>query len=140
MIDFCFDTEFELLDQPRLKEWIANIVAIEGFELGEITYVFCDDGYLHKLNVEFLGHDTFTDIISFDYGMGKQVNGEIFISVDRVQENAKEFNVSFEKELHRVMIHGILHYCGFKDKTREEEKLMRLKEDESLSVLGFDYP
>lgn len=139
MIDFSFDTEFELQEQDRLKDWIANTVNSEGFELGEISYVFCDDDYLHKLNVEFLGHDTLTDIISFDYGMGKQVNGEIFISVERVAENAITYNVPFEKELHRVIIHGILHYCGYKDKTCDEENNMRLLEDKALSELGCDY-
>lgn len=139
MIDFSFDTEFELQEQDRLKDWIANTINAEGFELGEISYVFCDDDYLHKLNVEFLGHDTLTDIISFDYGMGKQVNGEIFISVERVAENAITYNVPFEKELHRVIIHGILHYCGYKDKTSTEENNMRLLEDKALSELGCDY-
>jgi|SRR5690554_2768263 len=139
MIEFSFDTEFELLEQDRLKKWIATTIASEGFELGEISFVFCDDDYLHKLNVEFLGHDTLTDIISFDYGMGKQVNGEIFISVERVGDNASTYNVPFEKELHRVMIHGILHYCGYKDKTSLEEQNMRALEDKALSELGFDY-
>ncbi len=139
MIDFSFDTEFELQEQDRLKDWIANTINAEGFELGEVSYVFCDDDYLHKLNVEFLGHDTLTDIISFDYRMGKQVNGEIFISVDRVAENAITYNVPFEKELHRVIIHGILHYCGYKDKTSVEENNMRFLEDKALSELGCDY-
>ncbi len=139
MIDFSFETEFELQEQDRLKDWIANTINSEGLELGEISYVFCDDDYLHKLNVEFLGHDTLTDIISFDYGMGKQVNGEIFISVERVAENAITYNVPFEKELHRVIIHGILHYCGYKDKTSDEENNMRFLEDKALSELGCDY-
>ncbi|SDW20789.1 rRNA maturation RNase YbeY [Aequorivita viscosa] len=139
MIDFSFDTEFELQEQDRLKDWIANTINSEGLELGEISYVFCDDDYLHKLNVEFLGHDTLTDIISFDYGMGRQVNGEIFISVERVAENAITYNVPFEKELHRVIIHGILHYCGYKDKTSDEENNMRFLEDKAMSKLGFDY-
>ncbi len=139
MIDFSFESEFELLEQERLKEWIADLIVSEGFEMGEISYVFSNDEYLHKLNVEFLGHDTLTDIISFDYGMGKEINGEIFISIERVLENSGIYNVPFEKELHRVMIHGILHYCGFKDKTEEDEKLMRLKEDQALTELDFPY-
>lgn len=139
MIDFCFETEVELLEQSRLKDWIAATIISEGYELGDISYVFCDDDYLHKLNVEFLNHDTFTDIISFDYRMGKQINGEIFISIPRVAENASIYKVSFNQELHRVMIHGVLHYCGYKDKTPEEETLMRTKEDQALSNLGVDY-
>lgn len=140
MIDFSFETEFQLLEQERLEGWITNTITSEGFELGEISYVFCDDDHLHKLNVEFLGHDTLTDVISFDYGMGKQINGEIFISVERVAENATTYKVPFEKELHRVMIHGVLHYCGYKDKTPAEEERMRELEDKALSDLGFDYP
>lgn len=140
MIDFSFESEFELLEEVRLKEWISDIIVSENFELGELSYVFCDDDYLLKLNIEFLGHDTLTDIISFDYRMGKQINGEIFISVERVEENASIFSVPFEKELHRVMIHGVLHYCGYKDKTPEDEVLMRFKEDQALTILGLDYP
>jgi probable rRNA maturation factor len=91
--------------------------------------VFCDDHFLHKLNVEFLDHDTLTDVISFDYSIGKEIHGEIFISIERVKENAKEFNQSFEQELSRVMVHGILHYCGYKDKLPTDANVMRSKEE-----------
>lgn len=135
MIEFNFETDFKLCNDTLLNEWISNVITSEGFEVGEVHYIFCDDEFLHKLNVEFLNHDTLTDVISFDYRMGNQINGEIFISVERVQDNAKDFNNSFEEELHRVMIHGILHFCGYKDKTDEEEALMRIKENEALSLL-----
>lgn len=135
MIEFNFETDFKLGNDTLLNEWISNVITSEGFEVGEVHYIFCDDEFLHKLNVEFLNHDTLTDVISFDYRMGNQINGEIFISVERVQDNAKDFNNSFEDELHRVMIHGILHFCGYKDKTDEEEALMRIKENEALSLL-----
>lgn len=135
MIEFNFETDFKLGNDTLLNEWISNVITSEGFEVGEVHYIFCDDEFLHKLNVEFLNHDTLTDVISFDYRMGNQINGEIFISVERVQDNAKDFNNSFEEELHRVMIHGILHFCGYKDKTDEEEALMRNKENEALSLL-----
>lgn len=135
MIEFNFETDFKLGNDTLLYEWISNVITSEGFEVGEVHYIFCDDEFLHKLNVEFLNHDTLTDVISFDYRMGNQINGEIFISVERVQDNAKDFNNSFEEELHRVMIHGILHFCGYKDKTDEEEALMRIKENEALSLL-----
>ncbi|MEJ6675716.1 MAG: rRNA maturation RNase YbeY, partial [Polaribacter sp.] len=107
------------------------------FEEGEVSYIFCDDEYLHKLNLEFLEHDTLTDIISFDNSLGNQINGDIFISVERVKENANSFNASFENELHRVIIHGILHYCGYKDKTKKDADLMRSKEDAALSQRIF---
>ena len=136
MIEFNFETDFELGNSSKIQDWITAIIEKEEFELGEVLYIFCDDSYLHKLNVEFLGHDTLTDIISFDYGVGKQINGEIYISIDRVKENASEFNVTFNNELHRVMIHGILHFCGYKDKSDSEELLMRQKEEESLLLLS----
>ncbi len=138
MIDFHYETDFELENQSQLQSWISDIITSEGFELGELLYVFCDDDFLHKLNVEFLKHDTLTDIISFDYKVGKQINGEIYISIERVADNAKDYKTDFKDELHRVMIHGILHFCGFKDKSETEEQLMRQKEEESLRKLSID--
>ncbi|MEH6764239.1 MAG: rRNA maturation RNase YbeY [Aequorivita antarctica] len=137
MIEFNFETDFELNNVAELQKWISEIIISEGYEVGEVLYVFCDDEYLHKLNVEFLNHDTLTDIISFDYKVGKQVNGEIYISIERVAENANDFKTNFEDELHRVMIHGILHFCGYKDKSDSEENAMREKEDESLDRLSI---
>lgn len=136
MIEFNFEIDFELKNKSNLQKWISEIITSEGFELGEIVYIFCDDEYLHKLNVEFLGHDTLTDIISFDYRVGKQINGEIYISVERVIENSKDFETNFEEELHRVMIHGILHFCGYKDKSDTDEQTMRNKENEALKNLN----
>lgn len=135
MIEFNFETEFQLNNKEGLQKWISEIITSEGFEVGEILYIFCDDDYLHKLNVEFLDHDTLTDILSFDYKMGNQINGEIYISVERVVDNAKDFKTDFFDELHRVMIHGILHFCGYKDETDSEEIEMRNKENEALKLL-----
>ena len=135
MIEFNSTGKFEIQEKKILKEWINIIISDEGFEIGEINYVFCDDDYLYKLNVEFLGHDTLTDIISFDYKMGNQINGEIYISTERVSDNALRFEQLFEDELHRVMIHGILHFCGYGDKTEAEAREMRLKEDSALRKL-----
>ncbi len=136
MIDFNFDTDFELENQPIIKNWIGGIIASEGYELGEIVYIFCDDDFLLKLNTEFLNHDTLTDIISFDYKVGKQINGEIYISIERVAENAIDYESTFEEELHRVIIHGILHFCGYMDKTISQKVIMRQKENESLKRLS----
>ncbi|MCH2489889.1 MAG: rRNA maturation RNase YbeY [Flavobacteriales bacterium] len=137
MIEFFSETDFELSKKEELSNWISSVITSEGFSLGDVTYVFCDDAYLHQLNVEFLDHDTLTDIISFDYSMGKEVHGEIYISIERVKENALQFNTTFETELHRVIIHGVLHYCGYKDKTTPQITQMRAKEDAALARRDF---
>ncbi|MBB3123145.1 rRNA maturation RNase YbeY [Mesoflavibacter sabulilitoris] len=135
MISFNYETDFKLLDEAKTSSWISKIIEHHNCKKEEISYVFCDDEYLHRLNVQYLNHDTLTDIISFDYSIGKTISGDIFISVERVEDNAKYFDVDFNIELHRVIIHGILHYCGFKDKTEDDAKLMRAKEDEALFML-----
>lgn len=135
MITFNYETVFNLKDESHLENWIEKVVSDKGFELGEINYIFCDDEYLLRLNIEFLQHDTLTDIISFDNSLGKLINGDIFISVERVKENANDFKVSFEDELHRVMIHGVLHYMGLKDKSADEKQEMRNQENKALLVL-----
>jgi len=137
MIDFFSETVFNLQNSKEVTRWISKIIANEKREEGEINYIFCDDQYLHKLNVEFLNHNTLTDIISFDNSIGNQINGDIFISIERVKENSLIYDTVFEDELHRVIIHGILHYCGFNDKTKKDADLMRKKEDEALSQRIF---
>lgn len=136
MITFNSETSFTLKNQKKLVKWISDVISSEGFQVGEINYIFCNDSYLNKINQEFLNHDTFTDIISFDYTLGKEVGGDIFISIERVLENAEKFNEVFENELYRVMIHGILHFMGYKDKTKKEKTLMRTKEDEKIFMLN----
>jgi probable rRNA maturation factor len=135
MINFNYETKFSLDNEDKLSIWISHVINSEGFKLEEINYIFCDDDYLHKLNLEFLKHDTLTDVISFDYSVGKIIQGDIFISIERVLDNAKDFNVSILEELHRVMVHGVLHYCDYKDKAEDEEKLMRQKENYYLKQL-----
>jgi len=135
MISFSTETTFELPKSEAISLWLSSIILKEDHSEGEISIVFCNDEHLHKLNLEFLNHDTLTDVISFDYSIGKQVHGEIFISVDRVKENATEFNQTFQTELSRVMAHGILHFCGYKDKTDSESSLMRTKEGFYLQQL-----
>lgn len=132
MIDFFSETDFNLQNGKAYTQWIVNTIQAEGYVLKELCFIFCNDAYLHKINIEFLKHDTLTDIITFDYNVGKQIHGEIYISTERVEENAAEYGISFEEELRRVMIHGVLHLCGFKDKTPDEEKIMRIKEDDYL--------
>lgn len=118
----------------RHKQWLKNVIRKENLIPGDISYLFCTDEYLLERNLEFLQHDTLTDIITFDDRVGEVVSGNIMISVDRVEDNAQKFSVSFEKELLRVIVHGTLHICGYKDKTEEDAKLMRRKEDESIEL------
>ena len=134
MIDFNYETDFELSDEAQYAEWISAVITSEGKNEGEVSYIFCNDEYLLEINQQHLDHDTLTDIISFDYTIGNEISGDIFISVERVRENAVDFNVTFAEELLRVMAHGILHYCGYKDKGDAEEKLMRSKEDEKITL------
>jgi probable rRNA maturation factor len=119
-----------------LEIWIHKIILEHNCEVGEINYIFCDDAYLLKLNIEFLQHDTLTDVISFDNSLGSLINGDIFISTERVLDNAKDYGVSFLEELQRVMIHGVLHFLGFKDKTGTDQKEMTRQENKALLVLS----
>ena len=139
MISFNYETDFELDNKEQYEDWISRIIESEGFDEGEINYIFCDDEYLHKINVEYLDHDTLTDIISFDYTVGNLIQGDIFVSVERVQDNANDFNVPFEDELKRVLSHGVLHYCGYKDKSPKDEALMRSKEEEKMQMFHVEH-
>ncbi len=134
MINFNYETSFELGDEDQYSRWVSSIIDTESKVEGTINYIFCDDSYLLKINEEYLKHDTLTDIISFDYSIGKELHGDIFISIERVRENAVDYRVEFTEELNRVMAHGILHYCGYNDKNKEDELVMRLKEEEKMSM------
>ena len=138
MINFNYETEFTLENEQAFEDWLSRVIVSENKKEGEINYIFCDDEYLHKINLEYLNHDTLTDIISFDYSMGNELNGDIFVSVERVKDNAADFNVSFEDELKRVIVHGVLHYCGYKDKNIRDEALMRAKEDEKIAMFHVE--
>lgn len=139
MISFNYELEFQLDNESQFSNWISKVILSEGKEEGDINYIFCDDEYILEINKQYLEHDYYTDIISFDYSIGNELNGDIFISVDRVKENATDYNVTFDDELKRVIIHGILHYCGYKDKSTEEEALMRNKEDEKIKMFHVEH-
>ncbi len=126
--------DFLIPDRDKVKKWIKEVVVMYGFSIGKLNYVFCDDEFLHSINVSHLEHDTYTDIITFDYSKKEIINGEIYISVDRIKENARVFNVMYERELLRVIIHGVLHLCGYKDKLEVEKSEMRIQEDRSVSL------
>lgn len=134
MISFNYEIDFALENEDLYSEWIESVVESEGKALGEINYIFCNDEYLHQINMQYLNHDTLTDIISFDYTEGDIISGDIFLSIERVKDNAKDFEVPFSEELKRVMAHGVLHYCGYKDKSEADEQLMRAKEEEKIKM------
>ena len=124
-------------DEKLIIKWLTNSVNSLDYSIGELSFVFCSDDYLRKLNIKHLNQDYFTDVITFDYSKEMSLIGDVFISTERVKENAKLFNVSFNEELFRVIIHGVLHLCGFKDKTKEEKAEMRSKENNFLSLINW---
>lgn len=139
------DVAFALRDKTLLRAWIVSALQKEKKKPGEISFIFCSDDYLLEMNKSYLNHNTLTDIITFDYSSGDakemtsdkgpKISGDIFISIDRVKENAAKFGTGFVNELHRVMIHGILHLAGYKDKSKPDKELMTLKEDFYLNLL-----
>ena len=137
MITINLQNDFTLYKEKPVLKWIEYVLHLENKELGEINYVFCNDKYLLKINIKELKHNTLTDIISLDYTVNDLISGDIYISTERIMDNAALFDVNFSDELHRVMIHGVLHYCGYNDKTTKEKEIMRSKEDYYLSLRSF---
>lgn len=133
-IDFVYNTDFELSNKERVSDWVLRVVKSKGYKLGNLVYAFFNDEDLKDLNIRFLNHDYYTDVISFDETADQVVSGNIAVSVDRVKENAAQIGVDFEEELHRVMIHGVLHFIGFNDKTSSEKKEIREQEALALSM------
>ncbi|OYU68087.1 MAG: rRNA maturation RNase YbeY [Cytophagaceae bacterium BCCC1] len=138
MINFNIELDkFKLSDIRKRKSWLKELVKDQGFKLGELNYIFLDDEGLHKINLEYLNHDTYTDIITFDNSEDEnQIEGDIFVSVERITENANKFEVDFDTELSRVMAHGVLHLCGYLDKKPADVKLMREMEDKYIKIYG----
>jgi rRNA maturation RNase YbeY len=136
MVNLFFeDVDLINLDSKLLSSWLSNVCDEESKALYEVNLIFCSDEYLLKMNIEYLQHDYYTDIISFDYCEDNKILGDLFISKDRVLDNSIEHNVSFDAEIQRVIVHGVLHLCGYKDKTDVEEILMRNREDYYLSKI-----
>ena len=134
------DIDFELLEAEKVKNWISKVIQLRGKKVGNISYLFCDDEYLLGVNQQYLNHDTYTDIITFDYVAADLISGDIMISIDRVGENASQFEVPFGQELHRVIIHGVLHLLGQGDKSDDEAAEMRRQEEESLALWNTMFP
>jgi len=131
------DSPFKLAGSRAISKWLDAIIAKDGYTTGNITFVFCSDEYLLDINGKYLNHNYLTDIITFDYTEGKKLSAEMYISIDRVKENAKKLNLSFKDELHRVMVHGLLHCMGYSDKTADSQVVMQRQEDNCLSLRSF---
>lgn len=130
--------KFNLKDKTKLKKWISEVIKRAGKKPGDLGYIFCDDETLLQANIEYLNHDTYTDIITFDYVEGDKISGDMMISVDRVGENAQKFGVPFEEELRRVIIHGVLHLLGQKDKSVKDAARMRKLEEQALALFHVE--
>lgn len=133
------DIAFPKVKKRITTSWIKQVIFIEEKRVGDISFIFCSDEYLLDVNRKYLNHDYFTDIITFYSVEGNEINGDIFISVDRVKENSKEFETSFDNEVHRIIIHGVLHLLGYKDKAKKDKKLMTEKEDLYLKLFNDSY-
>lgn len=133
MIDFQYIENNKLSNTEDLNLWLISVIKEEGMLIGELVYIFCNDEYLLKKNIQFLNHNTLTDVITFDYSEEEIISGDILISTERVVENAKIFNVNYLTELHRVMVHGLLHLLGYKDKIEKDANTMRKKENYYLN-------
>jgi len=129
--------KFPKIKRREISNWIKSVVSCYNKKIGDIAYIFCSDEKILDINIQYLNHDYYTDIITFDYSEDNIISGDLFISLDTVKSNAKKFGVNYTEELHRVIIHGILHLCGLNDKSPEEELIMREKENEALKILTF---
>lgn len=138
MIEFHYEAEFRLKNETKLADWVGRIIESEEAEYRNIDYIFCTDDYLLQLNKKHLKHNTFTDIITFDYSSGSEVSGDIFISIDRVRENAETYESGLENELLRVMAHGLLHLLGYQDKTDLDKAEMRKMENEKIKLFHVE--
>jgi rRNA maturation RNase YbeY len=139
MINYNYETDFRLLSEEKSSLWLKELISSEGKIEGDLSFIFCDDAYLLDINQKYLNHDTYTDIITFDYCEGDIISSDVFISVERVEENSKTFDVSFVKELTRVMAHGVLHLIGYNDKTDEQSVEMRKKEEEKIKMFHVEH-
>ncbi len=137
MIRFYFESTDSLdLKKTEIKNWLHQVISDESFELGDINIIMCSDEYLISINKEYLSHDYFTDIVTFNYCEGGKISGDIFISIDRIKENSENYSTNFTNELYRVMVHGVLHLLKYNDKTEGEKKIMTSKENQYLAMIS----
>ena len=133
-IDFIYNTDFKLNNEDELSQWIERFCNAEQFKIDSLVFAFFNDEELKELNIKYLNHNYYTDVISFDRSLDEEISGDIAISIDRVAENANEFSATFEEEIRRVMVHGVLHFMGYKDETQEEQSVIRSMEDLALAM------
>ncbi len=138
MIEYNYEIDFVLDNEIEYTYWLTRVLNSEDRRDGNINYIFCTDNYLHSLNHKFLNHDSLTDIITFDYSEDTTISGDIFISIDRVRDNAIALNEDFDRELNRVMVHGLLHMMGYNDKTASEKTIMRKMEEEKMLMFHVE--
>ena len=139
MINYHYKINFKLTGEKKYTDWICSIITKEGKVLRQIDYIFCTDKYLLELNQKHLDHNTYTDIITFDYTLNNLVSADIFISIERLRENSKKFKVAFKNELLRVMVHGVLHLLGYKDKSKKDAQRMREKENKAIELFHVEH-
>ncbi len=139
MIEYYYEIDFKLWKEHYYSDWLGRVIRSENKELGALSFIFCDDNYLLDMNVRYLKHNTFTDVITFDYSEREMVSGDVFVSIERVQDNAVKFGVDFDVELRRVMVHGVLHLLGYKDKTKVDASTMREKEEEKIKLFHVEH-
>ena len=137
-INYNYETNFSIDSEEGYSDWICRVINSEGKLCSELSYIFCDDTYLLEINKEYLNHNTYTDIITFDYSTPNSISGDLFISIERVKDNAQKFGISELEELRRVMVHGVLHLLGYKDKEESEIAEMRIKEEEKLKMFHVE--
>jgi rRNA maturation RNase YbeY len=138
MIEYHYETEFSLNTEKKYTEWLEKVIRSEDKELDTLSYIFYNDEQLRAINKEYLDHDEYTDIVTFSYNTTESIAGDIFISVERVKENALKYNASLEEEIRRVMVHGVLHLMGYDDKTKGDSDLMRRKEEEKINMFHVE--
>ncbi len=138
MIEICYESEFRILEEDKYTEWFINVIESEGNIAGDLCFIVSTDTKVLEINEKYLGHTDFTDVITFDYSNGKTISGDIYVSLDRIRENATKYKVDADEELRRVMVHGLLHLVGYTDKTEKEKSAMRKKEEEKLQMFHVE--
>ena len=138
MVEYVYNTKYSIADEDKYTEWFKKVISSESKQLGDLVYILTDDNEILRVNRDYLGHDYYTDIITFEYNKNDEVSGDIFISLDRIRENSESYHVTFEEELQRVMVHGILHLLGYDDMTDKDQEKMRELENQKMKMFHVE--